>query len=188
MFYLKIYIIDRSREKTKYAELYFHGADDVEVVCSNFFDFMKKYDVQCVVSPANAFGLMDGGYDLAITRYFGEQLPKRVQKYILDNFYGEQPVATSFIVDAGKENKFLIHTPTMRLPEKIKDDFVIYQCMRTTLMCAYSNRMKSILVPFFGGGVGGVPPKRIAELMRKAYDQIHAEHTGVNWNNINNII
>lgn len=36
-----------------------------------FTDFMDTYDVECVVSPANSFGLMDGGYDLTITMWFG---------------------------------------------------------------------------------------------------------------------
>ena len=45
---------------------------------------------------------------------FGKQLQKRVQKYILDNFEGEQPVGTSFIIHTEKyAHPYLAHTPTM---------------------------------------------------------------------------
>ena len=46
---------------------------------------METYDVECVVSPANSYGFMDGGYDLAITNYFGEALMEKVQRLIIKN-------------------------------------------------------------------------------------------------------
>lgn len=179
---MKIYILDRKRSTTRYAELYFYGLDNVEVVNAEFEDFMRNNPVECVVSPANAYGLMDGGYDWAITRYFGEQLPKRVQRYILEHLYGEQPVGTSIIVDAGKNGQRLIHTPTMRIPEPIKDPCVIYHCMRSTLMCAYQNNVQSIVIPFFGGGCGDIHPNIVAKMMWKAYTQIHNPPSELDWN------
>ena len=71
-------------------------------------------------------------------------------KYIMDHLYGEQPVGTSILVDAGKNGQRLIHTPTMRTPEVIKDPRTIYHCMRSTLICAYQNNIRSIVIPFFG--------------------------------------
>lgn len=44
---------------------------------------------------------MDGGVDAAITQFFGMQLQKKVQKYIITNYDGEQPVGTSFILETG---------------------------------------------------------------------------------------
>ena len=133
---------------------------------------MKSTKVQCVVSPANSFGIMDGGYDLALTKWYGEQLQERVQKYIMKNYYGEQPVGSSFIIDAGRDNQYLIHTPTMRTPEKIVDTRVIYQSMRTTLIVAKQNKIKSILIPMFGGLTGCVRPQVVAEMMYLGYRQI----------------
>jgi O-acetyl-ADP-ribose deacetylase (regulator of RNase III) len=124
---------------------------------------------------------MDGGYDLAITNWFGEQLQKRVQKYILDNFYGEQPVGTSFIIDAGKDNQKLIHTPTMRVPSKIIDASIIYQCMRTTLITAIKNSVKSIVIPVFGGLTGGVSDLTAAKLMWLGYKQIMSPNETIDW-------
>ena len=68
----------------------------VEIV-NDYFENLPEFD--CMVSAANSFGLMDGGVDGAITRYFGHQLMKRVQQHIIDEFYGEQPIGTSFIIE-----------------------------------------------------------------------------------------
>ncbi len=182
---MKIYIINRGEVQLRYAKLFFYDDPNVECVASEFDDFLRSNPVECIVSPANSFGLMDGGYDLAITHYFGDQLQKRVQQYIIDHYYGEQPVGSSFIIDAGKEGRKLIHTPTMRTPQPIKDPLVIYQCMRATLMCAHENNIESILIPLFGGGCGEVPPKLIAEMMWKAYDQIHNPPKKLDWDYAN---
>lgn len=178
---MKIYIIDKGELKLRYARLYFHGEPDVECVAAEFDEFLRSNPVQCIVSPANSYGLMDGGYDLAITRYFGDQLQKRVQQYIIDYYNGEQPVGTCFIIDAGKDGRKLIHTPTMRTPQIIREPLIVYQCMRTTLMCAMENNVESILIPLFGGGCGGVPAKLIAEMMWKAYDQLRKPPKELNW-------
>lgn len=177
---MKIYIIEKLRQRMEYIKLYFRH-DDIVFVEEDFFSFMQKTNVECIVSPANSFGLMDGGYDLAISEWFGPQLQKNVQQYIIDNFWGEQPVGTSFIIDANEKGQKLIHTPSMQTPREIVDPFVVYQCMRTTLMCAYQNNVKSILIPLFGGGCGGVHPQTIAKMMKLAYDQIHNPPDKLDW-------
>jgi O-acetyl-ADP-ribose deacetylase (regulator of RNase III) len=178
---MKIYIIDESKQKIEIAKQYFKNTD-IEFVDENFSEFMKREDVECIVSPANSFGLMDGGYDLAITEWFGDQLQERVQKYIIKNYYGEQPTGTSFIIKANDKGQKLIHTPTMQTPRMILDPFIIYQSMRSTLMCAYKNKVKSILIPLFGGGCGRVNTRTIAKMMRLAYDQIHNPPKQLDWN------
>ena len=177
---MKIYIIEKLRQRMEYIKLYFRH-DDIVFVEEDFFSFMQKTNVECIVSPANSFGLMDGGYDLALSEWFGPQLQKNVQQYIIDNFWGEQPVGTSFIIDANEKGQKLIHTPSMQTPREIVDPFVVYQCMRTTLMCAYQNNVKSILIPLFGGGCGGVHPQTIAKMMKLAYDQIHNPPEKLDW-------
>ena len=142
---------------------------------------MRTHEVECVVSPANAFGLMDGGYDGAISQWFGNQLQKRVQQYIIDNYFGEQPVGTSFIIDAGRNGQKLIHTPTMRVPSKIIDPAVVYQSMRTTLMVAIKNGVSSIVIPVFGGAKGGVDIELAAKLMWLGYDRIMNPNKKINW-------
>ena len=168
---MKILLLDNKEKMCNAWEKYFNGFDDVEIVN----DYIQSYDlnkVDCLVSPANSYGLMDGGYDLALTKMFGDQLQKKVQNYIIDNLYGEQPVGSSIIVDIPNTNKKLIHTPTMRIPSPIVDSEIVYTSMRSTLICALKNNIKSIIIPAFGGTTGMVPIEIIAKEMFKAYIQI----------------
>lgn len=177
----KIYLLERDPVKCGFLRLYFDRAPEAETVQDGFRHFMETHAVQCVVSPANAFGLMDGGYDLAITEWFGRQLQRRVQQYILDHFRGEQPVGTSFLLEAGRDGQSLIHTPTMRTPQRILDARVIYQCMRTTLMCAAEHAVESIVIPMFGGATGGVRPHLAADMMWRAYAQLKNPPERLDW-------
>jgi len=178
---MKIYLLDRNSNICYWWKFYFKDCNNVEIVCDDFAKFMDSHNVECIVSPANSYGLMDGGYDLAISNYFGDSLPKKVQKYILNNLYGEQPVGTSIIVDINDKQK-LIHTPSMRVPSPIKDPLVVYNCMRTCLMVALENNIDSIVIPAFGGDCGDVNYSVIAELMYKAYLQIFNPPKEISWN------
>ena len=177
---MKIYLIERDYQKFRYLKECFIE-EDVVLVNDSFQSFMTKNKVQCVVSPANAFGLMDGGYDLAITEWYGNQLQDRVQEHIIKNFFGEQPVGTSFIIKTNKDNQYLIHTPTMQTPQLIKDPRVIYQCMRSTLIEARKNNIESILIPMFGGSCGGVKPQIVAKMMWAAYTQLKSPPQEIDW-------
>lgn len=169
---MKIYIIERDIEKFKYLVPYFDNLENVILINSDFKICMQKYDIQCIVSPANSFGIMTGGYDKAIIDYFGKNVQNKVQNYIKNNYNKEQPVATSFIIDIDN-NKKLIHTPTMRIPKRIKDERIIYRCMKATLLIAIQNNIQSILIPLFGGSTGRVHPDVIAQLMKEAYNEVY---------------
>ena len=80
---------------------------DVEIV-NNYFEKLTEYD--CLVSPANSFGMMDGGMDASIIKFFGRSLEERVQQRIIEDYLGEQPVGTSF-------NKI---SPTQKHPQKLQ--------------------------------------------------------------------
>ncbi|EDL3544048.1 phage tail protein, partial [Salmonella enterica subsp. enterica serovar Newport] len=95
-------------------ECYFQNTDNVEIIPGPF-ETIPEFD--CMVSAANSFGLMDGGVDAAITTYFGTQLQRRVQKYIIQEYLGEQPVGSAFVIETGNsKHPWLIHAPTMRVP------------------------------------------------------------------------
>lgn len=186
---MKIYLLDINENMTNAWKIYFKDIEDVEIVNTDFHNFMFDYTVDAVVSPANAFGLMDGGYDGAITHYFGRQLMKDVQYKIITEWYGEQPVGTSLSVPIkGKQvyyndkikDMILIHTPTMRTPSRIIDEKIIYQCMRTTLIEAIKNNVKNIVIPAFGGATGGVSFDTVAKMMYLAYVQINNKPNNIN--------
>ena len=178
---MKIYFLDKSKGKMSFMKRYFQGEKDVEFICEDLETFLNTTPVECVVSPANSFGIMDGGYDFYITKYFGEQLQRRVQEYIIKHYNGEQPIGTSFYIKANNKGQSLIHTPTMQTPRAIKDKLVIYQCMRSTLMCAKQHKVKSIVIPLFGCGTGSVHPQIVAEMMGKAYDQLKTTPKKLDW-------
>ena len=168
---MEIILLDNKKEMCQAWEKYFGEFKDVKIVCE-FLEFANLDDVDCYVSPANSYGLMDGGYDKALTMLFEVELQRRVQDYIISNLYGEQQVGSSIIVDIPGEKKKLIHTPTMRVPSRIKDPEVIYTSMRSTLICALKNNVKKIVIPAFGGATGRLAPDVVAEEMFKAYIQV----------------
>ena len=178
---MKIYLLDRNPLMVAEWKKYFKNVRDVEVIYNDFEIFMETYDVECVVSPADSYGFMDGGYDLAITNYFGEALMEKVQRLIIKNCFGEQPVGTSMFLSIPNSDKKLIHTPTMRIPSEIKDPMVIYHCMRSTLTAAIKHEVNSIVIPAFGGYCGNVDFDIIAKLMREAYDQIKNPPRSLSW-------
>ena len=107
-----------------------------------------------------------------IADYFGISLENEVRNHINKYYLGEQSVGTSFMIDIPNTNKKLIHTPTMRLPSPIKEPLIIYQCMRETLICAFSHLVFSIVIPAFGGATGKVKPDVIAKYMKAGYKQV----------------
>ena len=171
---IKIFIIDRSRYK---AEMLKRAFEDVPNVVVEHYDLKQFYYdnqqmIECLVSPANSFGRMTGGYDAVLSDILGWDFQYKVQDYIEKHYYGEQIVGTSFIIDTDIDGLKLIHTPSMKYPSLIKDDMVVYYCMRSTLMCALENGIKNIVIPIFGGACGGVDAALAGTRMREAYDQI----------------
>ncbi len=171
---LKIYIVSSDNVATNYLRDEFKDVDNVEVYHYDIRRFYqeREKEIDCLVSPANAFGMMAGGYDAALSDILGWDFQLKVQDYIKKHFYGEQPVASSFIIDTDIPKLKLIHTPTMQYPSVIKDEMMVYYCTRSTLICALENDVRCIVLPVFGGACGRVEPNVSARLMKKAYLQI----------------
>lgn len=186
---IKIYLLDKEIGMVDAWNKYFDHFGNVVIVHQMFDEFMKTYKVEGIVSPSNSFGLMDGGYDLAISNWFGPELQKYVQEKILATYCGEQPVGTSFTcmaeyrhaIGGGHECKMLIHTPTMRYPQRIKDHKIVYNCMRSCLLEAMHNDMESVVIPAFGGACGDVPYNTIAYMMCRAYLQLLSPPSRLDW-------
>lgn len=195
---MKIYLLDINKDMTDAWHKYFDSyieVENIEIMNEDFATFMDEHpNIEAIVSPANSFGLMDGGYDKAITDYFGKELMEDVKKVIMEKWFGEQPVGTSLTVPIknrvisdkkhglfAKKYSVLIHTPSMRTPEQIIDSRIIYQCMRTTLIEAMKQEVDNIVIPAFGGLTGKVPYEDIAKMMYLAYKQIYNQPKELNW-------
>ena len=153
---------------------HFSYLPNIEVV-NNYFEWIPEFD--CLVSPANSFGMMDGGMDAAIVKFFGRSLMTKVQQYILQEFLGEQPVGTSFIVETGHpKHPFLAHTPTMRVPMSIAGTDIPYVAMWAMLLAvrrhnqSAEHKIDSVVCPGLGTGIGRVPYQEAARQMALAYD------------------
>lgn len=175
---MKIYLLDINKEMTDAWQKYF-DLSNVEIINDEFTTFMNKHpDIEAIVSPANSFGLMDGGYDKAIIDYLGERAQTNVFTMLNAVYNGYQPIGTCLSVPFGEH--IILHTPTMRTPEVIIDHRVVFDCMRSCLLEANKLKCKSIVIPAFGGLTGRVPYDTIARLMFFAYEQLHHEPE-LNW-------
>ena len=157
----------------------------VEVVMGRFEDVA---DFDCMVSPANSFGLMDGGVDAAITRFFGDQLMRDVQEHIINAYLGEQPVGSSFIISTGHpKHSWLAHTPTMRVPMDISRTDNVYLAMWALLRAVHhhnqgdSQYIQRVLCPGLGTGAGHVPPRQAARQMALAYRNYLNPPSYIDW-------
>lgn len=162
----------------------FKGVDHIAIE-NKPFEMLEQFD--CMVSPANSFGLMDGGVDLAITHFFGLQLQQRVQQQIIDRYSGEQPVGTSMIVETGHPNHpYLAHTPTMRIPMSIQHTDHVYLAMKAMLLAVRDfNRMEAristIACPGLGTATGRVAPEEAARQMALAYKNVLHPPEEMDW-------
>lgn len=143
------------------------------------------FDVQCdaLVSPANSFGFMDGGLDLAISEFFGWHVQEELQKQIQEKHHGELLVGMAEIVETNHPKiPYVISAPTMRVPMILKDTVNIYLAIRAVLLLvrsgkfedgiAIADKVRTLALPGMGTGVGRVSPEIFARQMKRALEEI----------------
>ena len=156
----------------------------------------------CVVSPANSFGLMGGGVNLALSKAFGAARGvtiSHVQKALWAEFFGHQNPGTCLIVDMEPLTgpcRFLAHCPTMRVPSTIPiGSDVVYCCMWSILLAVHkhnkqhadaagdrSSMIHKLLCSGLGTGRGKVSADACAEQMVlaiKHYFELSSHPDGV---------
>jgi O-acetyl-ADP-ribose deacetylase (regulator of RNase III) len=146
------------------------------------------FEVECnaLVSPANSFGFMDGGIDMAITKFFGWQVQERLQELIQTKHHGELLVGTAEIVATDSLRiPYVISAPTMRVPMILKDTVNVYLAIRAVLLLAkygrfedgsaISEKVETIAFPGMGTGVGQISPEIFARQMKRAVEDIVEE-------------
>ncbi|PVF95266.1 macro domain-like protein [Serendipita vermifera] len=149
----------------------------------------KILECECMVSPANSFGIMDGGYDMALTNNFRGpennkwKLTNIVQDHLRDEWHGYLPPGCCTIVSlppdlAGDKNPWKAHCmavlPTMRVPSNVQwNKDLVYNCMWSLQVAIDSwnrthpenQRINRVLTTGLGTGTGGVHPTVAAEQM-----------------------
>ncbi len=160
----------------------FTGLPNVRIVPSLFQDVEPH---GCFVTAGNAFGIMTAGIDAAVIDRFGPDLMTRVQHRIMDEYYGEQPVGTAFVIATGDASiPFLCHAPTMRVPGSIEGTDKVYAATWAALLAiqahnrqATNSPIEVVAFPAMGTGFGGVAPSEAARQMAAAYrNLLHPPH------------
>lgn len=182
---MKLILCDTNKALCYAWQSVFSHEKGVEIINSKFED-VENYD--CIVSPGNSFGLMDGGIDAAIIDCFGTDLMLHVQNKIKKEYYGEQPVGTCLIVETGnKAHPYLAHTPTMRIPQNISGTDNVYNAMRAMLIATKKDdTIDTVLCPGLGTCTGNMLPEIAAACMYLAYQNIMNPRP-INWEHAVNI-
>ncbi|MEQ8672267.1 MAG: macro domain-containing protein [Aggregatilineales bacterium] len=182
---MKLILVDINAPMCDAWREYFNGLPDVEIVHDSF-ETLDEFD--CIVSPANSFGLMDGGLDLIISNFFGEQLAQHVQERVISDYFGEQPVGTSIIVETGDDkHPFLAHTPTMRVPMNISRTDNPYIAMWAMLRAVHHHnatqerKIASVACSGLGTGYGEVPFAQAGRQMALAYTNYLNPPESISW-------
>lgn len=127
-----------------------------------------------ILSPANSFGFMDGGIDLAYSHFFGWELQDRLQELLRRDYAGELPVGGAVVVPTQHNAiPFLVSAPTMRVPDNISETVNVYLAFRAALLATKASKhIRSLLSPALGTGVGAMPIERAARQMYAAYAEV----------------
>ncbi|KAH7929074.1 macro domain-like protein, partial [Leucogyrophana mollusca] len=140
----------------------------------------------CIVSPANSYGIMDGGFDYYLSAAFSPSkdimaLTRLVQSAIKSRYYGFAPPGSCILVPDLPPNRFACRIiavcPTMRLPTELqwhKD--IVYNTMWALLVeierwnqaANDDDKIKKVLMTGLGTGVGRIAPDVCAQQMALA--------------------
>jgi len=148
---------------------------------------------ECLVSPANAFGIMDGGYDLALSRAFAKEradiwdLTNVVQDVLKRRHRGYLPPASCTLVPLPAHLtatnplgcKAIAVVPTMRTPEDVSWHVdLVYESMWNLLSALLhwnegerpegEEPIKRVLMTGLGTGNGGIGFDKCARQMALA--------------------
>lgn len=125
------------------------------------------YPADAIVSPANSFGFMDGGIDLAYSERFGWDVQDSLQETIRRLPCGELLIgqAVSLALER-KDFAWLISAPTMRVPMVIPDPNHVRIATRAAVREAMRLELTSVAIPGMGAGSGKVLPVWVAHMMK----------------------
>jgi len=164
---MTLHFIDDNAEVADALQFAFRAHPEVEVMAGDLLKLARN----CVVSPANAHGFMDGGIDRAIVTFFGPAIEPQVRDAIVCRSEERLPVGSSLVVRTGHAViPFLLVATTMESPEMVE---AVNACraMKAILRLASSNEEigRDVFCPGLCTGVGHVPPSEAAEQMVRAY-------------------
>ena len=176
---IRFILRDRNLDVVEAWREYFERADDVSISHGDIFNG----PADAIVSPANSFGFMDGGIDLAYSYRFGWALQERLQALLRAEHDGELPVGQAVILETGDAQfPWLISAPTMRVPMDVSETVNAFLAFRAVIRAvqahnrAAAKSIETVLCPGLCTAVGRMPPKVCARQMHYAYGVSHLGH------------
>lgn len=166
---MKLHFVDDNLDVVMALKGAFKEHPEVEVFHGDLLALARN----CVVSPGNSQGFMDGGIDKSFTQFFGPGIEATVREAIGRRPEVTLPIGSSMVV---KTNHGLIPfslvAPTMEVPELV-DASNAYRAMRAILRIASANEDigRAVFCPGLCTGVGGVLPGEAAKQMARAYQE-----------------
>ncbi|MFD2118164.1 hypothetical protein [Paenibacillus yanchengensis] len=192
----ELVLVDPNEELCSELEKHFIGLEKVKVVNGKFQD-IENWD--CVISPGNSFGIMDGGFDLLLLKLFGKEIQRKVQANIFMYHAGLQPVGTSHIVELNNiKHPFVAYTPTMLHPMPINGTINVFLSMKAALQSIQIHNdngggknkkfINKVICPGLGTATGRVPYSVAAYQMRLAYDLFFNTPKKMDWDLVRQIV
>ena len=146
-------------------------------------NILKAAEGQTLISPANSFGWMDGGFDDVIRLVYlraGVDIMTRVQDAIATQADGELLVGQALVIPTLEGPfSYLISAPTMRRPGPVPFSDNAYLAFRAILRTALTwnpahpdTPLPALYVPGLATGAGLMSPRRAARQMRAAWDAV----------------
>ncbi len=166
---IKIYLRDTNQELVNCWQQAFMHCSNFDISCGNIFDIKAT----AIVSPANSFGHMGGGIDLAYRNAFGMRVEEDLKRKIIDVHYGELIIGNAEIIRLDDCNyDYMISAPTMRLPMNVSNTNNAYLAFRAALIAAKESQFASIACPGLCTLTGRMHPMVCAEQMLVAWERI----------------
>lgn len=149
---------------------------------SRLADLPASVTFDAIVSPANSYARLDGGFDDALSRAFSPKqdylaLTRHAQQVVYKEWRGFAPPGTCTLIDLKTESlkdepwgcRYLALCPTMKIPQKVTwDREVVYECIWSLLTSVSkhnelvgkpesgnSRQIQSILMTPLATGYGG---------------------------------
>jgi len=185
---LKIHFVSLDPNLSLYIQKYFKNIPNISSQTANLLDCEAT---DCIISPGNCFGQMDGGIDIAISQILSPSIGKKVRKVIKEKYGGEQPIGTCILIKTNnKKYPFLAHVPTMMIPKNVNKTLNAYFAFKAVLMKIIrynkknTDKIESILTTTFCTGCGDMSLKKSVKQMSYAY-QVLKRGIGSNWDDAN---
>jgi len=165
---MNLHLVDDNADVASALKIAFQGRPEVKVMNGDLLRLARN----CVVSPANSQGFMDGGIDRAFVSFFGMQIETKVRDAIARYPEGRLQIGSGLIVSTGHAViPFLLVAPTMEAPEAVEPSNA-YRAMRAILRIGSAHKEigRDIFCPGLCTGVGDVLPSDAAKEMFRAYE------------------